>query len=722
MTARWFWWMAFALPAMAQQGAPHAAYVYPAGGRQGSTFQVMVGGQFLDGVKSAMVSGAGVSAAVVEHLKPLTPGQATDLRDKAKELAEKASPTEEDRKTIAEIRTKLAEFARRPMTPALAETVRVQVTVSAGADLGQRELRLMTPNGLTNPLIFCVGQLPEVSRLPDRAAAARPNAQARAVAPEPTIDVTLPVLVNGQVAQGGVDRYRFAAVKGQRIVIAAKARELLPYISDAVPGWFQATLSLADSQGREVKYADHYQFHPDPVLYYEIPADGAYTVAIHDSIYRGREDFVYRIEMGELPFVTSIFPLGGRVGSRVALEVNGWNLPSGKMTEEAKVAGVRWVSVRGGEMVSNAVPMGVDTLPEALEREPNDKRQNAQRVALPVVVNGRVMQAGDVDGFRFQGKAGEEIVAEVTARRLNSPLDSMLRLTDAAGKEIAINDDAEDKRTALLTHHADSRVQCKLPANGWYYLWVSDAQGKGGADYAYRVRIAGPQPDFELRMTPASVNARAGATVPITVYALRRDGFAGDITVSLKDAPAGFVLSGGVLPGNAEGVRMTLSMPGRAEGPWALELEGRATIAGREEKRVGGPAEDMIQAFYFHHLVPVTDWLAEVTGAPRPNARAPWTVAAETVRLPRGGTASVRVGLNALRLAETLRLELNGAPEGISIEGVEKAEGGVAIVLKADGKVKAGLRGNLIVDAFQENAARRRSPLGTLPAIAFEVM
>jgi hypothetical protein len=65
---------------------------------------------------------------------------------------------------------------------------------------------------------------------------------------------------------------------------------------------------------------------------------------------------------------------------------------------------------------------------------------------------------------------------------------------------------------------------------------------------------------------------------------------------------------------------------------------------------------------------------------------------------------------------------LNGAPEGISIEGVENAEGGVAIVLKADGKVKAGLRGNLIVDAFQENAARRRSPLGTLPAIVFEVM
>src|SRR5258708_11880578 len=126
------------------------------------------------------------------------------------------------------------------------------------------------------------------------------------------MDTTLPVLVNGQIRPGGVGRSRFQASKERRLVFAAKARELLPYISDAVPGWFQATLGLTDSQGRELKYADHFLFHPDPVLYYEIPADGAYTLEIHDSVYRGREDFVYRIEVVELPFVTAIFPLRGR--------------------------------------------------------------------------------------------------------------------------------------------------------------------------------------------------------------------------------------------------------------------------------------------------------------------------------------------------------------------------------------------------------------------------
>ena len=51
-------------------------------------------------------------------------------------------------------------------------------------------------------------------------------------------------------------------------------------------------------------------------------------VEIRDSIYRGREDFVYRVTLGELPFVTSIFPLGGPAGTQTTVELTGWNLPA----------------------------------------------------------------------------------------------------------------------------------------------------------------------------------------------------------------------------------------------------------------------------------------------------------------------------------------------------------------------------------------------------------
>src|ERR1019366_6875035 len=160
-----------------QQQIPHAGYAYPAGGQQGTTFEIIVGGQFLDGVKSAVVSGAGVEATVVEHVKPLTPAQAGELRDQVKDLSAKPNPTEEDRKKIVEIRAKLAGFMGRSITPAIAETVRLNIAVAPGAALGERQLRLVTPNGLTNPVMFSVGQLPEVSRPPAQGAGVRTAAQ-----------------------------------------------------------------------------------------------------------------------------------------------------------------------------------------------------------------------------------------------------------------------------------------------------------------------------------------------------------------------------------------------------------------------------------------------------------------------------------------------------------------------------------------------------------------
>ena len=68
---------------------PTVGYVYPAGGKQGTTFEVTVGGQFLQGVASAAVSGKGVHAEVVEHVGPVPQKQIDELREKVKELRQR---------------------------------------------------------------------------------------------------------------------------------------------------------------------------------------------------------------------------------------------------------------------------------------------------------------------------------------------------------------------------------------------------------------------------------------------------------------------------------------------------------------------------------------------------------------------------------------------------------------------------------------------------------
>ncbi len=729
----------------AQQTTPHAGYVYPAGGRLGDTVEVVVGGQFLDGVNGVIISGGGVHATIAEYEKPLTQGQFNKLRDQLQELMDKKKTatvtwTPDDDKTVADLRMKIAAFIRRPMTPAIAETVRLQVKLDPNAAIGERELRLVTPSGVTNPIVFCIGQLPEFSKKPAKVESetaktsktvAKARAQLQAPArPEPPItDITLPTIVNGQITPGGIDRYRLQAAKGQHLVIAAGVRELIPYISDAVPGWFQAALGLYDAAGKELTYADHYSFHQDPVLDYEIPADGAYTLAIHDSIFRGREDFVYRIAVGELPYVTSIFPLGGKAGVRTSVELKGWNLPATRLVEDTKgrAPGVYPISVTKGEIASNRMPFAVDSYPEILEREPNNTVATAQHVKLPLIINGRIDRPGDTDVFRFEGKAGDEIVAEVVARRLDSPVDSILRLTDAKGKQIAVNDDFDDKGAGLITHQADSLIRIKLPATGLYYLSIADTQRKGGPDYAYRLRISHPQPDYQLRMTPSSISARGGTVTPVTVYALRKDGFGGEIALKLKDAPAGFVLSGGWIPAGQSSARCTLTVPAKkADGPVEVHLEGTAQLDRHEVRRPGIPAEDMMQAFAYHHLVTEDAWLVRV--GPATKSRGWKLLTDKAIQLPEDGTAQAKVYLPLGRYAPDVQLVLNDPPEGISIEKVGLFDNGVIIFLRADHvKAKPGLAGNLIVDAFIDienpnNAKKRHTALGMLPAIPFEVV
>ncbi|MCX6909959.1 MAG: hypothetical protein NTY01_18220, partial [Verrucomicrobia bacterium] len=415
-------------------------------------------------------------------------------------------------------------------------------------------------------------------------------------------------------------------------------------------------------------------------------------------------------------------------------ELKGWNLPVAKLTMDVKgkEAGIHLLRVLKEKLLSNLMPFAVDTLAECLEREPNNSQAEAQPVTLPIIVNGRIDQPGDMDVFRFQGRVGEEIVAEVHARRLNSPLDSVFKLTDATGEPLAINDDHEDKGSGLNTHHADSYLRAKLPANGIYYLHLGDVQHSGSAEHGYRLRISAPRPDFELRMTPSTISARAGTTVPITVYALRKDGFADEIALALKDAPDGFSLSGARIPANQDRVRLTITFPPtpRRE-PFSLRLEGRAKIRGRDVSCVAVAAEDMMQAFAYRHLVPFHEQRTVVRRRDESSGAAK-LVDASTVRIPVGGTARVRFDISASPFKATDEYELSEAPAGVTIQKVSACREGVELVLQCDATAKPGLQGNLIVQIFPQGSIasakddgkgnKRRRQLGALPAIPFEIV
>jgi hypothetical protein len=386
--------------AQTKSNEPHIGYLYPGGGQQGKVVTITVGGQLLRGVTNVYISGKGVHGSVIKYIRPtrniqreqreLLQERMKEVRDqrlsemsgrssnsytlarrsfdkKAKEKAEAAKKNNEEKKKDEEKKEiklpnhpllyKLEDKSIRElahinnvlffprsklqMNRQLAEMVLIEVVIDPDAEPGNRELRLGTKTALTNPVVFQIGTLPEVLELePNNKKAYQELPNLLRVSNLPGEKAhELPVLFNGQVMPGDVDRFRFRARKGQKLVIEAHARSLIPYLADAVPGWFQATLAIYDAVGRELAFADDYRFNPDPVLFYEVPRDAEYELEIRDSIYRGREDFIYRISISERPFITKTFPLGAKEGVKTVATVSGWNLPETQLPLDTRPGG-----------------------------------------------------------------------------------------------------------------------------------------------------------------------------------------------------------------------------------------------------------------------------------------------------------------------------------------------------------------------------------------------
>jgi len=546
--------------------------------------------------------------------------------------------------------------------PQIAETIKLQIDLPKDIEPGTHELRVITTNGLSNPIIFQIGNLREVFE----------HTVNDTVADTADMQETTPLMLNGQIMPGDVDYFRFTAEKGQTLVCQVYARALVPYLADAVPGWFQAVLTLHDADGTELAYVDDFRIDPDPVLVFEVPKDGDYVLGIRDSIYRGRQDFVYRIAIGELPFIDHIFPLGGPKNSTVNIQLSGANLPykTIKLETGPDAPAVRDVQIKRFNRVSNSRPFRVDEEPEMMEAEPNGLPSQAQPLPVGIVVNGRIAAPGDFDCFSFEGKKGDPVSLEVLARRLGSPLDARLILLDPEEHVLAISDDEVDRGAGLVTHHADAGLSWKLPKTGTYVVRLGDLQNKGGDAYGYRLRIGREQPDFRLRMVPSSLRIPQQGSALVTVHVLREGGFDGPVELSLKDAPDGVVLETAEVPADSDKAQLMISASAHApQGIGPVTVEGIARLGARKTRSPAVPAEDMMQAFLWRHLVPSQELMAMVTETE------PVSV---TLKLPSKGAAIkaragtiVRIPFEVERHLEYkggIKLTLSDPPEWVSLK------------------------------------------------------
>ncbi len=185
-----------------------------------------------------------------------------------------------------------------------------------------------------------------------------------------------------------------------------------------------------------------------------------------------------------------------------------------------------------------ATPQGISTVglivvaDDPVATEADDKANNApagaQKLALPVVVSGKVGSVEDVDWYAVEAKAGQTVAFSLWGNRLENKihdlqthLDPILILSDAKGRELA-SDDNHDFADPLLIH--------TFAEGGTYYVQVRDTNYAGNANWTYVLHAtSGPHvtsvfpmavnPGKKAEMTGGGVNFDRAKPLTLTVPA-----------------------------------------------------------------------------------------------------------------------------------------------------------------------------------------------------------
>src|SRR6185437_11258271 len=155
----------------------------------------------------------------------------------------------------------------------------------------------------------------------------------------------------------------------------------------------------------------------------------------------------------------------------------------------------------------------VGSLPRLNEVEPNNDLAHAQKITLPVMIDG-VVEADDYDVYRFHAEAGQTLVFDVMATRAGSRLDSTITILDERGAELDFIDD--------YYIHKDPYLSCAVTKTGDYFVRVAAATEPiatllDGSKYSSYRLVAGAVPHL-LHVLPAG--ARRGATNELRIVGL----------------------------------------------------------------------------------------------------------------------------------------------------------------------------------------------------------
>jgi hypothetical protein len=514
------------IPAVASaQRAPEAGYIFPNGGKAGTTIDVKLGGYNWTPDMEYFVSDSRV------RLVPSGPPGPILIPEPPYWFGAKGR------------------IAALP----LPKEVEAKLVISGDVSPGPIYWQAANANGVTSPIAFIVSATEEI---------------AEDVTNVTRVQLTdQPVTVCGRLMKNEeIDRCCFVASKDGPVTCDLAARRL--------GSKFLGILEVREANGPVV--ADVAGSHSaDPVLTFAAKAGREYVVSIRDLDFAGDRSFVYRLMLTPGPRIIAALPAAGRRGETREVEFVGVGVASGTRNVESVKRTVTFPE-RGSVFdyrldtpwgQSPGFSMPLSDVPEFA------RPQLVAPLTLPGAVTGVLDQPDAEHRYLCDWKKGEIWSLIANAKRVGSPLDVSLAVFGPDGKELARGDDRQTT--------TDPSLDFTVPADGTYQIAVSDTAGKSGSRTSiYHLQVNRPEPDFDLYWNAPRTNVPLGGKGDVIVKAIRKGGFKGSISLTLRGLPEGIVepTDLAIPAGKNEVVVSFKAAADAGTGASLVTLEGAATI------------------------------------------------------------------------------------------------------------------------------------------------
>ncbi|WP_240928125.1 serine protease [Thalassoroseus pseudoceratinae] len=435
------------------------------------------------------------------------------------------------------------------------------VTIASDCPPGIHEARVMTRLGVSSSRVFNVGTLPETIKT-------KPNT---------SLETAMPLEINSTcnavMSARAVDFYTVALQQGQRMVVDCAAK--------GIDSKLNPVIIVADANGNDLVVERR-----GGALNFTAPETAQYVIKVHDLTFNGGRFYFYRLVLQEASEDEVIA-----------------RLPSTR-----SVSSCSWP------------PVGLTAVASMTEAEPNNNHENAQAITLPCDISGRFFPAADVDTFEFTAKKGEVWWVEVASERLGRPTDPSIivqHVGEANGEEsltdvVELTDIASPVKVSSNGYSYDGPPynagstdilgKLEIKQDGVHRLQLSDLFGGTRTDSrnVYRLIIRKAAPDFALAGWALHMNLRngdrnalskpialrGGATMPIEVVAIRRDGFKGDIELKMDNLPEGVTATGLKIPaGQTRGMMLVTAEENAPRGLSRASFIGESLINGETIRR-----------------------------------------------------------------------------------------------------------------------------------------